>query len=277
MNKLHFGTAGIPSSAPGKATTLEALPHLNTLELDAMELEFVRSVHVKKEKAPLVKQAAQKHNIILTCHGQYWINMNAKDDAIIKASISRAIEAATRAYECGAWSTCFHMAYYMDNTHEQAYENIKKNVKTVIQHLKDNSIDIWVRPETGGKLTQFADIDQLIKLSQDVEQILPCIDWAHHYARTLGNTNTLEQFKTILEKIEKNLGKTALHNMHMHMEGIEYTYKGERNHVNVAESPFNYKAVLQALKDFNIRGVLTCESPQIEQDAILFKKTYEQL
>ena len=276
MNKLHFGTAGIPLSTPGTATTLEAFPHLNTLGLDAMELEFVRSVHVKKEKAPLVKQAAQKHNIVLTCHGQYWINMNAKDSAIIKASISRAIEAATRAYECGAWSTCFHMAYYMGNTPEQAYEKIKKNVKEVMNHLKNNDIGIWVRPETGGKLTQFADIDQLIKLSQDVDQVLPCIDWAHHCARTNGKVNNHEEFTKILEKIEKGLGREALDNMHMHIEGIEWNEKGERNHLTFNESAFNYKDALKACKDFKVKGVIISESPNIEEDARIAKNYYEE-
>lgn len=274
--KLHFGTAGIPLSTPGKATTLDAFSHLNTLELDAMELEFVRSVHVKKDKAPLIKEAAQKHNIMLTCHGQYWVNLNAKDAAILNASINRVIEASTRANECGAWSICFHMAYYMKDTQIQAYENVKKNVKTIVKHLKDNNVNIYLRPETGGKLTQFADIDDLIKLSQEVEQVLPCIDWAHHCARTNGKVNSHSDFSKILEKIEKGLGRTALDNMHMHIEGIEWNEKGERNHVNFSETAFNYKDALKACKDFKVKGVIISESPNIEEDARTAKKYYEQ-
>ncbi len=274
--KLLFGTAGIPLSTPNR-DTLNGIAHIKTLGLDSMELEFVRSINISQDKAPIIKEHAKTHNVTLTCHGQYFINLNARDDTTLQQSIKRILDASDRANQAGAWSICYHLAYYMKDPPSQVYDKVKHNAKQIVKQLQDNNNPIWLRPETGGKINQFADIDDLIKLSQDVEQVLPCIDWAHHYARTLGNTNSLEQFKTILEKIEKSLGKTAIHNMHMHLEGIEYTDKGERNHVNVSESPFNYKAVLQALKEYNVKGVLTCESPHIEEDAILFKKTYEKL
>ncbi len=274
--RLLFGTAGIPLSTPNR-DTLNGIAHIKTLGLDSMELEFVRSINISEEKAPIIKEQAKQNNVTLTCHGQYFINLNARDDTTLQQSIKRILDASQRANQAGAWSICYHMAYYMKDDPAKVYDKVKHNLKQIVKQLQDNNNPIWLRPETGGKINQFADIDDLIRLSQDVEQVLPCIDWAHHYARSLGKTNSLEQFKTILEKIETSLGKTAIHNMHMHLEGIEYTDKGERNHVNVDECPFNYKAVLQALKEYNVRGVLTCESPQIENDALLFKKTYEKL
>ena len=65
--------------------------------------------------------------------------------------------------------------------------------------------------------------------------------------------------------------------MHIHMEGIEFTDKGERNHVNLDECPFKYKDLLKVLKEFNIKGVVTCESPNIEKDALLMQKFYKSL
>ena len=62
--------------------------------------------------------------------------------------------------------------------------------------------------------------------------------------------------------------------MHMHIEGIEYTEKGERNHVNLEESDFNYRDLLKVLKDFRVKGVAICESPNIEEDAVRMQKFY---
>src|SRR3989338_7532220 len=154
MHKLNFGTAGIPLSTPDR-TTLNGIPHVKKLGLDSMELEFVRAINIKEDKAHLVKALAKQHDVILTCHGQYWVNLNAKDPAVATASIQRIVDAATRAYECGAWSICFHMAFYLKDTHEQAYENIKANLKTAMNQLKNVGIPITVRPETGGKVNQF--------------------------------------------------------------------------------------------------------------------------
>jgi deoxyribonuclease IV len=272
--KLYFGTAGIPLTTQPKRTTMNAITFLPTLGLDAMELEFVRGVHVKDDKAPLIKQAAQKNNIILTCHGQYWVNLNAKDPAKLQASIKRVLHASDMAWKAGAWSICFHMAYYMGDAHDKTYENVKRVVKPIVKQLQDNGNDIWLRPETGGKLTQFSDIDGLIKLSQEVEHVLPCIDWAHHCARTNGKCNEEKEFRKILVKIENELGKDALHNMHMHIEGIEWNEKGERRHLPLNESQFNYKEVIKLWKEFNIRGVAISESPAIEADAIIVRDYY---
>jgi deoxyribonuclease IV len=273
MNKLNFGTAGIPLSTPDR-NTLNGIAHIPKLGLDSMELEFVRSVNIKEDKAKEVKAQAKKHNVTLTAHGQYFINLNAQEPEKLQASIKRIKHAADIANKCGAWSICYHMAHYMKQDPEKVYQKVKTNVKEIVKHLKNTSNPIWIRPETGGKISQFADVDDLIRLSQEVEQVQPCIDWAHQYARSLGKTNTEATFREILEKIEKGLGKTALNNMHMHIEGVEFTDKGEKNHLIFNDSKFNYKDVIKVWKEFNIKGVATCESPNLEEDALTAKKYY---
>ena len=120
-------------------------------------------------------------------------------------------------------------------------------------------------------------MDEVIRLSKEFEQVLPCIDFSHLHARTNGDFNTYDEFAYILEKIGNELGDKALKNFHGHLAGIEYTAKGERNHLNVEESDMNYKDLLNALKDFDVRGILICESPNIEQDCKLFKDFYMSL
>ncbi len=275
MNSLLFGTAGIPHSTV-KPSTITGIQRVKELGLQAMEIEFVRGVNITEEKAPLVKEEAKKNDIVLTSHGQYWVNLNAQEP-VLQQSVERVLQAAKRVNQIGGWSLCFHMAYYMCLNKDTAFQNIKTAVLPIIKQMMEDGNKVWLRPETGGKLNQFGDVDELIKLSQEVEQVLPCIDWAHHYARSLGKVNTYEQFAEILEKIEKGLGREALNNMHMHLEGIEYTTLGERNHVNVADCNFKYNEVLRALKEFKVRGVLISESPNIEEDALLYQRTFQKI
>ena len=79
--KLHFGTAGIPLGTPDRST-LNGIPYVKQLGLSAMELEFVRSVNITEEKAKLVKDSAKEHGVVLSCHAQYIVNINAKDPAV---------------------------------------------------------------------------------------------------------------------------------------------------------------------------------------------------
>lgn len=274
MDKLRFGTAGIPVSTPER-NTLNGIVHVKKLGLDAMELEFVRSVNLTTEKAPLVKEEARKQDVVLTCHGQYYVNLNAKDPAVLRASVQRILQACDMAWKAGAWSIVYHMAYYMKDSTETVFQRVCEQVKQIVIELKNNGNPIWLRAETGGKVNQFADVDDLVRLSSSAEQVLPCIDWAHQVARSNGACNTYAAFRTVLEKIEKGLGREGLNNMHMHIEGIEYNEKGEKYHKNFEDSDFNYRELMKLWKDFKIRGVVISESPNIEEDALRARNVYD--
>jgi len=78
-------------------------------------------------------------------------------------------------------------------------------------------------------------------------------------------------------QVEKKLGKAALDNLHIHLSGISYGKSGELSHLNLRESDMNYTELLQALKEVNARGVIICESPNLEEDALHLMETYQKV
>lgn len=274
MKNLFFGTAGIPLST-SPSSTLQGIRQVRKLGLAAMELEFVHSVNIKEDKAEEVKRVAKEENVLLTCHGQYYINLNSLEKKKIEQSKKRILNAAKIANLCGAYSVCFHAAFYMKKDPAAVYNQVKKEIKEIIETLKQENNRIWVRPETTGKPSQFGDLNETLNLSAELEQVMPCIDFSHLHARSAGKNNTYAEFSSILEQVEKKLGKEGLKNLHAHISGIEYTDKGERRHLILEESDFNYKDLIKALKDFKAKGIIICESPNIEMDALLLKKAYE--
>lgn len=274
MDKLLFGTAGIPFCTKER-NTINGILQVKELGLGAMELEFVHSVNISEEKAKEVKKTAEEQEVTLTCHAPYYINLNAAEKSKLNASIKRILDSARILNLCGGWSVCFHPGYYVQMEKEKVYETIKKNLREVIKTLHNEGVNIWVRPETTGRATAFGDIYELIKLSTEFEQVLPCIDFAHLHARSSGKFNTPEEFKEVLSMVEKKLGKKALENMHIHIAGINYGDKGELNHLNLKDSDINYKALLKVWKEFKIEGVVISESPNIEQDALMLQEVYK--
>jgi deoxyribonuclease-4 len=276
MPRLRFGTAGIPlSTCP--SNTLNGICQVRKLGLDAMELEFVRNVNVSKARAPEVKKVAKEHDVALTCHASYFINLNAKEKKKREASKHRLLDAARIAWLCGAKSICFHAGFYLGMSSEQVFQNIKKAVEEVRETLRSEGNEIWLRPETTGKPTQFGSLDELLRLSTECEHVMPCVDFAHIHARAAGKQNDYGSFCKVLENIEKTLGRDALINMHIHVSGIAYSEKGEKHHLNLKESDLRYTELLKAFKQFDVCGVVISESPNIEDDAILMKRTYERL
>jgi len=275
--KLHFGTAGIPNSTPRKSTP-NGVKRVAELGLDAMEIEFVRGVRMSDESAAEVKAVAQQLGVALTVHAPYYINLNSAEQEKVEASINRILESARVGYKAGAWSVVFHPGYYGDSTPEQALQRVEEAIRRIVKTLKDEGIEIWIRPELMGGVKEIGSLEEVIKITEDIgEMVLPCIDFAHLHARTNGKYNTYEEFRQVLELIEKRLGREALDNMHIHFSGIEYNEKGEVKHLNLKESDFNYKDLAKILKEFKVKGVIISESPNLEEDALLLKQTYENI
>lgn len=273
FDKLNFLTAGMPL-ATGKGSYKKALSLLEEMNLDGMELEFVHGVRMSDENRSLVKNAVDTKNMIITAHAPFYVNLNSKEEEKIDASVARIIETAVAGRDSGAFSITFHAAFYLGQEKDIVYNQVKSQIKRIVDFVEKENIKIWIRPETTGKATQWGDLDEIIRLSNEFEQVLPCVDFSHLHARTAGEFNTYDEFSYILEEMGNKIGQYALDNFHGHLAGIEYTAKGERQHLNLKDSDMNYIDLLKVMKKFDVKGALVCESPNIEGDAKLLKETY---
>ncbi|MCC6049948.1 MAG: TIM barrel protein [Thermofilum sp.] len=275
-DRLRFGPAGIPLRAKARSTKQGVL-EVKALGLDAMEIEFVRRISLTEQSAREVAAIARELDVALTVHAPYYVNLASPDKSKAEASAQRVYQSAVIGYAAGAWSVCFHAAYYMGKGSEEVYSIVKEALKGIIAKLKDEGVEIWLRPETTGSPTEFGTLDELLKLSSELEMVMPVIDFAHLHARSNGAFNSYEEFSDVLSRIEDALGREALGNMHIHVSGIEYGEKGEVRHLNLQESDLEYEDLVRALKDFNVKGVLISESPNLEEDALTLKKLFESL
>lgn len=89
--------------------------------------------------------------------------------------------------------------------------------------------------------------------------------------------NTYEEWVQILGNCGTALGQATLKRLHIHLSGIEYGPKGEREHLPVQESVLNLKAILQALKDLGCGDRIVFESSILEDDAIYIKNEWNQM
>ena len=272
MDKLNFLTAGVPLRAEGKGYEV-GFKVLDDMNLDGLELEFVRGVRISDKS----REAVGNSKKVITAHAPFYVNLNAREEEKVEASTQRIIETAETANELGGYSITYHAAYYLGMDAELVYKQVAKQTQIIVDALAKTNNKIWIRPETTGKATQWGDIDEIINLSKEFEQVLPCVDFSHLHARSVGEFNTYDEFSRVLEKMGKEIGQYALDNFHGHLAGIEYTSKGEKQHLNLENSDMNYKDLIKAMKTFNVKGALVCESPNIEDDCKLLKDYYNSL
>lgn len=272
MKQLLFGISGLPMyNGIKRYNYASGIHYLKSIGLDAMELLFVRSVNVTDNNKDAILEAKQKEAFYLSAHASHYINLNAADITKQKESIKRISDAAEGLRKVGGRSLILHPGYYLNTSKEEAYMVIQNNLRK----LPDWGVDY--RLETTGKGTQFGTLEELVAICKELPHCKLCIDFAHIHARTNGGLKSYEDFAGILKYVLAHLGRSAIEDLHIHMGGINYSVKGERNHMPLLESDFNYKACLRALKDFGVRGCVIAEGPLLEKDALLLKDTYEKL
>ena len=270
---LKFGTAGLPEGAKSYEHGFEML---KSMGLDGMEVEFVHGVRMKPDRAEEIGRLAVQSGLFLTCHGPYYVNLNAVDPEKFEASIRRVENTIEAGRIMGARSVTFHAGFYLKQDPLQVQERIRGVLKEIMDRQQAPGTP-QVAPETTGKPTQYGELNELLQTVQGIPGMSICIDFAHLHARTNGRYNSARETEFVLEKVVQYLGEGALQRMHIHMAGIAYGPKGEKHHLNLAEADLNVDAIFQVLRTWDVSGVVICESPNLQADAMSLKETWMRL
>ncbi|GAB4418941.1 MAG: TIM barrel protein [Anaerolineae bacterium] len=274
---LRFGTVGSPSTTP-KPGTPAAVEYSRLLGFDHLEIAWVQSVRVSDDTCAAIKAAAQEHQITLSIHAPYYINLNSQTAELMRKSDERLLTAARKGFLAGARDIVFHPGSYHDQPPEQVYERVAQKLRELRAILDEEGVDVILRPETMGKPAVFGSLEEVLQLSRDIPGVLPCLDFAHLHART-GQFNSYDEFMRILDAVEAALGECGLHQFHAHLSGIAYGPRGERQHLPLNEADLRYRELLQALIDRGVQGTIGVEAPEPFHvaDALTLQATYRRL
>jgi deoxyribonuclease IV len=272
---FQFGTVGSPTGTPKKpGGSVGAIEFSKSIGMNTLELGWVQSVRVTEVTCAAIKQKGKEQNVSLSVHAPYFINLNALDDEWPK-SRKRLMDAAHYGNLAGATDIIFHPGSYFGNDPKEVLKLAIPRLQGCAEEVRKAGNPVTLRPETMGKSAMLGSFEDTLEMSKAIEGVEPCIDFAHLHARPGdGTMNTYDEWSTLLKTYQKALGKKALKHLHIHLSGIEYGPKGERNHLPVAESDLKLNFLFKALHEFGCAGRILCESPIMEEDALNMKKAW---
>ncbi|MEM1563339.1 MAG: TIM barrel protein [Candidatus Bathyarchaeia archaeon] len=273
-DRPRFGPAGVPPSFRAMRASLVDVPRLLRQEgLDAFEYQAVRwgaKPQIRREDAEKLGLEAKENDVLLSLHGSYFINLCGGKETV-EASKDRLIACATASQWMGSKIVVFHPGFYGRKSPKDVFKECLEALKDVVGRLRALDIrDVRLGPETMGKPTQFGSLEEVLALCEQVEQTQPVIDWAHLHARDRGRFKTVDDFRMVVEEIEKRLGKEAVKNMHCHFTKVEFTDKGEKCHHTMDEAGYgpDFELLAKVIADFKLNPVIISESPVLDVDAI---------
>ena len=234
----RFGPAGNSDSfSKTHKSSLDAPGWIADFGLDCYEYQCGKGVRVSQTMAEELGRRAEKHGIALSLHAPYFINLANPDPDSREKTIGYIAAACLAADWMGAGRVVIHSGALMKRTRRQAQDIALDTLREVIAACDDQGFEhIALCPETMGKLGQLGDLDEVLELCTLDERLVPCIDFGHLYARSLGADDGQEAFCRMLDRVEEVLGAERAARFHSHFSRIEFTPNGgEKCHRTFAD------------------------------------------
>ena len=277
-----FGPAGNAESFSkmGYKSNIQAPEFVSKMGLDIYEYQCGRGVRVSEENAAIYRKNAEELGVVTSLHAPYFISLSSVEEEKRIKSVDYILQSAKAADMLGANRIVVHSGSCAKISREEALElakNTLKMAKTAL--IENNSSHIHICPETMGKINQLGTLDEVLELCLVDDSFIPCIDFGHLNARTLGCVSTKEQFESVLDAIENKLGIDKLKCFHSHFSKIEYTSGGEKKHLTFEDDVYgpNFEPLAELVAKKNLSPYFICESAGTQaEDALFMKKVYKE-
>lgn len=274
-----FGPAGNPDAFPYKSS-VDAPKWLKELGLDCYEYQCGKGVHVGEESARKLGSAAREAGISLSLHAPYFINLANPDPESLRKTTGYILSACQAADWMGATRVVVHTGALMKRSRREALDIAVSSMKEVLKAWEGEGFShITLCPETMGKINQLGDLGEVLELCELDERLIPCVDFGHLYARSLGELEGPDACKAMLDQMEKALGPERVKTFHSHFSRIEFTPGGgEKCHRTFEDNGGFGPDPAPLMEEIARRGwspTFICESAGTqEKDALTMKELY---
>ncbi|MBP3857102.1 MAG: TIM barrel protein [Ruminiclostridium sp.] len=276
---ISFAPGG-NSDSFGKRKFPEQLPeYLLSMGLNGYEVECGRGVRISEKTYELLPKLAADNGIYLTLHAQYFISLSSEKEETRLKSVDYILESAQAAHRLGIRKIVVHSGSCAKMTRAEALALAKDTLTRSQKALDEAGLpEIIICPETMGKINQLGTLSEVIELCGIDERFLPCVDFGHLNARTLGGIKSEADYAAILDEIENKLGYERLKHFHVHFSKIMFTDGGEKKHLTFEDNEYGpqYEPLMEQFAKRGLEPSIVCESDGTQaEDAAEMKRYYE--
>lgn len=268
---IRIGQAGIPLSCKGRTNEDGIQYTKEVLDLNAMEVQFVRGLYVmEEEEALFMREFSEENDIELYVHAPYYTNF-AGDDEEVEMSFDKLLLTGKLSNLMGAKIIVVHPGYYGDLSESETKKRIIKNLRKLQRAFKKENIDVKIGVETMGKRKVFGTLDEVIEVCKKVKNAVPVIDFGHIHARCNGCLKEREDFEEVFEK----LNTLKLDHYLMHLTGVLYENGSEYHHIPIKKGDLPLSPLIDIILDNDYNVSMISESPLMEHDAVYIRLQVE--
>lgn len=277
---IRFGPAGAAESfsLQGYKKQTQIPEYLRSFGLTAYEYQCGHGLKVNEQTARLVGEGCHAVDIKVSLHTPYYISLSSVEEEKRNNSVGYILESARVADWLSADRMVIHAGSCGKISREEALSYAADTLKRAQASLDENGFShIHICPETMGKINQLGTLEEVLELCKIDERFIPCIDFGHLNARTLGGLKEQGDFTAILDAVENALGNERLKLFHSHFSKIEYTSGGEKRHLTFEDNQYgpDFELLAELVAKKGLTPCFICESAGTQsEDAAEMMRLY---
>ena len=279
-----FGPAGNSQSFKdqGYKATIQAPGYVEKMGLDCYEYQCGHGVRISPEAAAAFGKKAVEHGISLSLHAPYYISLSSVEEEKRQKSVEYILQSVRAAAGMEADRVVVHSGSCSKISREEALALAGDTLQRARAAMDEEGLGhVHLCPETMGKINQLGTLDEVLSLCCLDERLIPCIDFGHLNARTLGGIAQKSDYEAILLAVGERLGEGRMKGFHAHFSKIQYTEKGgEKAHLTFADTVYGpaYEPLMELICQYGSSPTFICESAGTQaEDARTMKDYYRSL
>ena len=278
MQKINFPTFGPGGNSEafalaGKKSSTQAPEWIKSIGLDAYEFEAGRGINASEAVLAEIGEQAKRHGVLMSFHTPYFISLSSVEEEKRTNSIEYIRRSLAASELLGADTIVIHTGSAAKITREQAMKLASDTLERNLLVNGDTSIRMGL--ETMGKLNQLGTLEEVIELCKISPKYHPVVDFGHLNARYVGGYfPDCDSYRRIFDKIACQLGDDYAYNLHCHFSKIEFTEKGEKQHLTFSDSVYgpDFEPLAEAIIREGVCPRIICESAGTQSDDALAMK-----
>ena len=243
--------------------------------IDADDILVVMSSGVAESYGSLIPigSMAKRLDVKVSLHTPYYMDLGS-NNALTERCLNNIRHSGVITNALGGHVVVTNLGLYMDADDTEGTDaNIYENLENIMGWWKSAGIKTSLGIEITGRQEAFGSLDQVIELCDQIDGIVPVVNFPHHHARTRGSLITPADFKEVLETVEPYC-KNGIHTL---FSGVEHFDGNERRLTPIKKGDLKFEPLGEALADLGYDVTVISGSPLLEHDAMYMKVIHERV
>ena len=160
---------------------------------------------------------------------------------------------------------------------KQSEEEIDNNIYDNVAMLMDWWQGRGLKPRLGIEITGqqdvFGSLDQVLDICDQIDGLVPVVNFSHLHSRTNGSLLEMEDFLSVLEEVEPYSDGR----IHTAFAGVDYRDGNERRLTPIKKGDLKFDPLAEALIEMKPNATVISTSPLLEHDAMYMRIIHERV